>query len=126
MKKFFGYLAWLYILLATALNLAAFLAIPGYLDRAHWLIVLCGAFAAAGFVVERFFHRGGDRKKTNYAYKQILDYERECEFCREPMILLTDGDTASPTFHTCTCQYPRPHIIQDGIGEIPSFARANF
>lgn len=58
------------------------------------------------------------------AYRQVLDFDSECEFCHKPLILLTNGDPTQPTFHMCMCQSSLPHIIQDGVGSIPSFARS--
>lgn len=58
------------------------------------------------------------------AYRQVLDYDKECEFCKRPMILITNDVEKSPTFHFCTCQSPWLHIVQDGFGKIPSFSQA--
>ncbi len=75
-------------------------------------------------------------------YKQVLDFDMTCPFCKEPMVaIVPDAEKAGlsavdmkiltirdglPSFHTCTCPAPRVFIIQDGIGTVPSFSSTDF
>lgn len=57
-------------------------------------------------------------------YRQVLDFQTLCEHCGQEMILITTDNPDLPTFHFCGCRRPTFELIQDGVGKIPSFARA--
>lgn len=59
-------------------------------------------------------------------YRQLLDFQTLCEHCGEEMILIATDNPCLPTFHFCGCRRPTFELVQDGVGPIPSFARAVF
>jgi len=59
-------------------------------------------------------------------YKMILDFDTRCGKCgKAETIWITSGDPNLPSFHFCSCQYPTFTLTQDGVGDVPSFARAD-
>jgi hypothetical protein len=57
-------------------------------------------------------------------YRMVLDFDRPCPKCRrEATILITSSHPDLPSFHFCGCESPTFTLTQDGVGEVPSFAR---
>lgn len=82
--------------------------------------IKAGALIAAE--IDRLQRIVEKKKNPPHAYRQVLDFSVECPHCNRPMILITSDDRGLPTFHLCTCRTVI-NIVQDGVGEVPSFAR---
>lgn len=57
-------------------------------------------------------------------YRMLLDFDTTCKKCGEPMVWITTGNAYLPSFHYCGCSYPTFELFQDGVGDVPSFARS--